>query len=159
MRRHLALGLCLVTLGCHTFQPVGIAELDPGMEVRARVSASQAEELTAYLPTERDRLIEGTVLDTSPGELFLAVPVTVRNVPGQRETLRQRIVIPTDEILEVELRNFDRQRTGVLSAVGALIVGYILYESLKGGSSGGTPGDGGPGTQDALIPLRIPFGR
>lgn len=157
--RSLGLGLGLATFGCQTFQPVALSDLTPGMQIRARVSNAQAAEMTEYLPNERDRLIGGTVVANSPGELLLAVPVTVRNVPGQREILRQRVSIPTTELFEVEMRSLDRPRTGVLSAATALIVGYVLYKSLRGGSSGGTPGDGGPGPQDAVITARIPIGR
>jgi len=103
-------------MGCHTFHPVGLEELDPGMEVRARISAFQAAELSQYLPTEEDGLIEGTVLSASAEQLFLLVPVTTRNIPGQMETLGQRLEIPSEGIFEVEEKELDRSKTGLLTA-------------------------------------------
>ena len=157
--RSVCIGLGLATMGCHTFRPVSLEELDPGMEIRARISASQAAELSEYLPTQDDRLIEGTVLSASPGQLFLQVPVTTRNVPGQMETLGQRLEIPSEGIFEVEQKELDRSKTGLLTAGVALLTGYVLYATLEGGSSGSTPGDGPPGPQDSILLLRIPIGR
>lgn len=158
--RPMGVALALSTVGCHAYHPVGLDELHPGMEIRASVSASQAEELSQYLPTEHDRRIEGTVLDASPAQLLLLVPVTTRNVPGQRETLGQRLEIPADGIFEVEQKDLDRPKTGMLTAAVALLTGYVLYSTLREGSTGSTPGDGPPGPQDSTIPFRIPvFGR
>lgn len=156
--RFISIGLCLSAIGCHTFRPVGLEELDPGMEIRARVSAAQAAELSEYLPTEKDGLIEGTVISASPGQLLLFVPVTTRNVPGQMETLGQRLEIPSDGIFEVELREFDRSKTVLAAASVASLIGYILYATLRKGSSGGTPGAGGPGPEDSVVLFRIPIG-
>ena len=157
--RSVCIGLGLATMGCYTFRPVELEELEPGMEIRARISASQAAQLSEYLPTEEDRIIEGTVLSASPEQLVLQVPVTTRNVPGQMETLGQRLQIPSEGIFEVEQRELDRPKTGLLTAGVALLTGYVLYATLEGGSSGSTPSDGPPGPQDSILLLRIPIGR
>mgnify|MGYP001814596530 CR=1 FL=1 len=158
LARPVSLAISLSVLACHTLRPVELDELRPGMEVQARISASQAEELAEYLPNETDRLIQGTVLDTAPGQLFLMVPITTRSVPGQRETLSQRLEIPAEGIFEIEQRELDRWRTGLLAGAGALLTGYVLYETLGEGSSGSSPGPGGPGPEDSVIIFSIPIG-
>ena len=154
----ICLGICLFPSGCYTFQPVGIADLQPEMQVRARLSATQAEEVAELLPGD-DRLIEGTVLENDLQRLLLLVPVANANRRGRFETLNQRLGLPHDGLLEVELRTLDRWRTGSLTAAGAFVIGYVLYKTLSGGSSGNTPGGGGGGPQDSWIPFGIPFGR
>lgn len=145
--------------GCHTFQPIEFEELAPGMEVRARVSSSRAAELSRYLPTEDDRLIEGTVLSAGPTGLFLLVGVTARNVPGRMETLSQRLEIPFTDIFEVEQKELDRWKTGLVAAGGGLVTGFVLYQTLLGGSSGEPPGPGEPGTTESIVLFTIPIGR
>jgi hypothetical protein len=130
------------------------------MKVRARLSASQVEELTEVLPTE-DRLVEGTVVQNGSQELVLLVPVTTANYRGRTETLSQRVGLPWSGVLETELKELDRWKTGILSGVGALAVSLVLYETLGEGSSGELPG-GGPGPKESRIPIRIfriPVGR
>jgi hypothetical protein len=128
------------------------------MEVRTHISSSQAAELTDFLPNEEDRVLEGTVLEVTPDQLLLLVPVTTRDIPGRMETLSQRVEIPIDEIFEVEQRELDRWKTGLLSTAGALLTGYILYETLGEGGRSKTPGPGGPGPEDSVILFRIPIG-
>ena len=69
-RNHLVrLGLCVCVAGCYTFEPIGLAELRPEMQVRARLSPSQAREVAEIIPVE-DRLIEGMVLENDTQRLL-----------------------------------------------------------------------------------------
>jgi hypothetical protein len=157
-RTHLVcLGFCLFAGGCYTFEPVGIGDLQPEMQVRARLSAIQAGEVSDLIPGD-DRLIEGEVIENDPQRLLLLVPVANANRRGRFETLNQRLELPHDGLLEVELRKLDRWKTGGLTAAGAFVIGYVLYRTLTGGSSGNTPGGSGGGPQDSWIPFGIPFG-
>ncbi len=153
---HSLLAVWWTTLaGCYSYQAIDLEEVRADMQVRARVTPAQAEELAPVLPGE-DRLIEGTVIDNGSYELQLLVPVTSATHRGRTETLSQRLSIPYAGIAEVELRELDRWKTGVVGTVGALVVGFVLYETLSKGSSGETPGGGGPGPEDARIPVRMP---
>jgi len=157
MTRTLALALILCALGCYTFEPVALEELAPDMQVRARLTPAQAAEISEVLP-DQDRLVEGTVLEGGTDQLLLLVPVATANRRGRVETLSQRLGIPRSGLVEVELKQLDRWKTGVLGAAGAFAVGFVIYKSLTGGSSGSTPGGGGGGPQDTWIPIRIPVG-
>ncbi len=153
--------LLVCSAGCYSFEPMEIGELQPQMQIRARLTRSQAEDLTEdlteVLPGE-DRLIEGTVVEADDDRLLLLVPVARANRGGRIESLNQRLGIPHAGLLEVELKELHRAKTGALSAAGALAIGYLLWKSLLGGSSGDTPGGGPPGPEDSLIPFRIPIG-
>ena len=157
MNRTLAFLLSLSAVGCYSFEPVGLEELKPEMHVRARLTPVQAAEISDLLPGQ-GRLIEGTVLESDTARLLLLVPVATANRRGSLETLNQRLGVPRSGLVEVEFRQLDRWKTGVLGAVGAAAVGLIVYKSLSGGSSGNTSGGGGGGPQDTWIPIRIPVG-
>jgi hypothetical protein len=157
MTRTFAFVLSLCAFGCYTFEPMALEEIRPQMEVRARLTPDQAAEFSDLFPGQ-DRLLEGTVLEGDRNQLLLLVPVATANRRGRLETLNQRLGIPHSGLVEVELKQIDRWRTGALSAAGAAVLGLIVYNSLSGGSSGTTPGGGGGGPQDSWIPIRIPVG-
>jgi hypothetical protein len=150
--------LSLFTLGCYTYHPVGPADLRPEMPVRATLSPSQAAELADYLPSEADRLIEGTVLGNGRDELMLLVPVTTANVRGIRQKLNQRLEIPFDGIVEMEHKELDRWKTGIVSVGGVLLTGIFLFETLGPGFGGNNGGSEGPRPEDSIILFRLPIG-
>jgi hypothetical protein len=152
------LPVSLLALGCYTYHPVGQADLRPEMPVRAHLSPSQAAELAEYLPSEADRLIEGTVVENGRDELMLLVPVTTANVRGVREKLNQRLGIPFDGIVEIEHKELDRGKTAVISVGGVILTGLFLFETLGPGFGGGNSGSEGPRPEDSIILIRIPIG-
>ena len=113
--------------------------------------------MAEIIPVE-DRLIEGMVLENDTQRLLLMVPVANAVRRGRLETLSQRLGIPHDGLVEVELRQLDRWKTGTLTAAGVFVFGYVLFETLLGGSSGNTPGGGTGGPQDSWIPFHIHIG-
>ncbi len=146
----------LCSAGCYSFQPLEIADLEPDMEVRARLSRTHAEELRELFPLNGS-LIQGTVLEADETRLLLLAPVGNATRRGEVQTLNQRLEIAQQDLLEIELRTLDRWKTGALSAAGAFALGYILIETLSGGGSGNTPGGGTGGPQDSWIPFPIPI--
>ena len=156
-RSHLAcVALILCSTGCHSYQPLQLEELQPQMQVRARLTSAQAQELTDYMRGE-ERLIQATVLEAREESLLLLVPVARVNRGSGIETLSQRLNVPHAGLLEIELKEVDRLKSAALSAAGAALIGVILFRSLRGGSSGETGGGPG-GPDDTLIPFRIPIG-
>ncbi len=154
--RLLCAALGLATMGCYSYQPIGLAELRRDMQLRARLSASLTEEVREFLPAE-DRLIEGAFIENASDHLLLLVPVTHATRRGRVETLNQRLRLPHDGVLEIELRELDRVKTGTMSAAAAVLVGLVLYQTLQKGSSGNNPGGPG-GPEDSIIPFRITIG-
>ncbi len=154
--RGLLAGVLVMAAGCYTYAPIEMNQVTPEMEVRARLTPPQAESLGEAVPIE-DRLLQGEVLEADQAGLTLLVPVVSAIQRGRAESLGQRLRLPTDGIIELELRKLDRTRTSVLTIAGAVITGFVLYKSLQGGGGGAPPGPGGS-TSDALIPIRIPVG-
>lgn len=157
VRRLLILPM-LAMAGCHTFQPVSYDQIQPGQEVRARVTGQWADSLDAVL--QRDgRVLEGTVVDKPGSSLLLQVAVQNELRGMQFTTLSQRVVVPRDGFLELEIKELDRGRTYGAVALGGAVLGAFLIRQLSKDSGGGTiPGEGGPSETRILRPLfRIPL--
>src|SRR5690606_25218383 len=98
---------------CYSYAPSDSATLRPGTELRARLSAVEAERLASVLPGV-DRLVEGRVLEANGEGFLLLVPVAQRQTGGSLQTLHQRLWLGRDQVIEVELKRVDRLRTGLL---------------------------------------------
>jgi hypothetical protein len=151
----LALGALLwSTLGCYTYEPVRLGEIPVGADVRARVSADEAERLREVFGRE-DRLVDGTVVEDGTDGLLLDAPV-LSAVQRGGETLSQRLSLPASEILEVELRQLDQVRTGTLLGVAVAGAVYLLVSQLEGGRGTEERPELPPPTEMRL-PIRIPI--
>ncbi len=149
-----ALGV-LASSACYTYQPIELGEVAPQTEVRARVRAAFAEESAEVLGRE-ERLLEGSVELSGPTELMLLVPV-VSALDRRGGTLNQRLAIPRDQIIELELKRRDRTRTALLLGVLGVIGSSLVVAAVTGDerASNDVP-DTGP-TEDwtIRIPLRL----
>lgn len=134
----------LLLAGCHTFQPASYDRISPGEQVRARVNSAWADSLDAVL--QRDgRVVEGTVVEK--GERGLMLEVSVQNeLRGiQFQTLSQRVAIPEDGFVELELKELDRGRTWGVVALAGVAVGILVAQQLTSDTGGASnPGGGGP---------------
>jgi len=129
---------------CYGYAPVEPATLSPGAELRARLSAVEAERLADVLPGV-DRLVEGRVLEADGEGFLLLVPVAQRQAGSSLQTLNQRVRLSRDQVIEVELKRVDRLRTGLLIAAGAVATGLLAARILEGGRiERAEPGGGDP---------------
>jgi hypothetical protein len=110
----MTLVLSVVASGCYAHVPVSPDEVVPGTDVRVRVSAAEADRLEAEAGIT-DRTFRGEVLENGPTNLLLQVPVPANERFGGR--LYNRVSVPPQQLLEVEVRELDRPKT--LLAVGA----------------------------------------
>lgn len=135
---------------CYSYVPVELDALNPGAELRARLSAVEAERLSEMLPVV-DRVLEGRVLEGDGEAVLLLVPVATRQTGGGLQTLNQRLRLGRDQVVEVELKRLDRWRTGLLVTTGAVVVGVLAARILEGGRSGTRdPGTGDP--PESVVP-------
>lgn len=152
-----ALGaLALLLGGCFAYVPVDPGAVRPDDDVRARVSAARAAELDPLLMRDA-RVLEGRVLEAG-GDLLLEVPVA-SDLRGVRvETLHQRIRLPQQDVLELELRRFDRTRTALVLGSGlAVALAVVIHQLTR--ESGGDTQPPGPDPTELRIPLfRVPLG-
>jgi hypothetical protein len=144
--------------GCHTFQPTSYDRIAPGQEVRARLSGVWADSLDSVLQKD-SRTVEGTVVGKADGDLLLEVAVQ-NELRGMRfETLSQRVRVPRDGFLNLELKELDRGRTVGAAALVAAAVGALIVKQLTS-ETGGSGSPGTPGPTEARIfrsLLRIPL--
>lgn len=123
--------------GCYSYVPAEPGRIPPRSDVRAYVTADQASRLDP-LVVRGERVVEGELLENGAADLLLLVPVS-RDIPGARvESLHQRVLVSSADIVQLELRRLDRTRTGLLIAGGAALIGGVLITQLTGDSGGGT---------------------
>ena len=163
MTRHrlFLLIVCLTSLsGCYTYQRSSAAEIGPGQDVRVRISGAYADSLGPILMTDDARVVEGSVVGRDNGSLMLEVPVNSQLQGIRMETLRQRVEVPAEELVDVEVKELSKLRTyGTLGLiVGAGVA--IVVAQLSGDSGGGSvPGGGGP-VESVVAPsgFSVPIG-
>lgn len=133
------------TLGCYTFQPYAAEELGVGEDVRVRVTGAFSDSLAPLLGRAEARVVEGEVVQDEPNSVMIQVPVN-RDLRGMRlETISQRVQIPHDAFVDVEIRQLSKPRTiGTIAAVtGAAAV--IVITQFSGDNGGADrPGEGQP---------------
>jgi hypothetical protein len=151
MRSHPILAAIPLLVACYTYAPVETAAVQPGSEVRARVSASMARELAPLLGAE-PRVLNGKVIGVGD-TLVLEVPSVLQAEVGSSvQTLHQRVSIPRPSLMEIETRTLDRFKTGMIAGAAGLIVGsYVLRATVLNPGKEGQPGGGGPG--EFTIPI------
>lgn len=119
-----------------------------GAQVRARISAAEAQRLGEVLGRE-ERVLLGRVVGEESGGVLVQVP-GLRPAPGQR--LDQRVLLPPAEILEIELRHLDRPRTFGLTAAVAAAGAFLLYSQFSSNAKR-SPGTDKPGGDQVIIPV------
>lgn len=151
--------LLVICSGCYTYTPVQPDAVAIGADVRARITAAEAERLREVLPSER-RMLEGKVLAGDGSMLMLEVPLARREMARGLELLHQRLSIPRSELIEIEQRSLDRARTGAAALGASLVVLYVLIDRLSGEPASDRPPDPGGGAE-LVVPaggfrIRIP---
>jgi hypothetical protein len=141
---------------CYSYTAVRPDALEPGEEIRARVTAEQAERLEELLQ-RRPRVLEGRFVEQDGRGLLLDVPTTSRTGRGGMEVLHQRIILVPDAVVELERKQLDRLRTGGVLLGAAAVAGYALFAKLSGEPGSERPPD--PGTPELRVPVgwRLPM--
>lgn len=136
----------LVSTACYSYAPLEASRLQPGANVRMRITAGTAEQIEPLLGRTDARLLAGTVISTGADTLIVEVPTTTRlAASGTYQTLNQRVSIPRTGLMEVESRTLNRTRTWLITGATAVVVGAIvLRATVEGPGSGGEPGPGPP---------------
>ena len=138
--------------GCYTYLPLDGTQLQPGADVRMRITAPTAAQIEPLLGRTDARVLTGTVVSSGADTLIVEVPTTTRLAgSGMSQTLHQRVSIPRSSLVEVESRSLNRTRTWIVTGATALIVGAIvLRATVENSGTGGEPGGGPP---DLTVPV------
>lgn len=148
--------LGVVATGCYTYRPVELAQVTPETEVRARITAQEADRLSDVLP-DGQRLLAGTVESVDNGELLLLVPIVgAADRPG-RGAINQRLALANDGVIEVEVREIDNTRTGIMLATVTAAIGALVIRELTANQSDTGEPDVNPPPESTILRFFLPW--
>ena len=155
-RRLSALAI-VAAAGCYRYAPIPVAQLEPGMDVRARLTATAVDRLSRGSRTGIGALdgftVNGTVGQIGADSVLLSVPTTVLEADYRATVLRQDIAVPRADVVAAETRRLDKWRTSlIVGGVAAGTLAVIVNARRGAGHSGGIPVIGGPSE------TRVPVG-
>lgn len=153
LRRVFLLSLVLVSAACYAYRPASLEGLRAGTDVRARISSAEADRLRSVLGRE-DRVLDGKVAGADGEGLLLSVPMATSSGVAYTGRMRQRLRIPQTEIVELEVRQLERWKTGGLVAAGALLLGLLVADQFANDSQTTDPPPTRPRGNDDLVPVR-----
>ncbi len=137
--------------GCYSYTAAQPASIAPGVTVRARITPAAGERIAPLLGTT-PRMLTGKLISDLRDTLIIEVPaVMAAEVGSTVQTLHQRVSGPRSEIVFLEIRELNRTRTYGLVGAAALILGWVLFDVLKGEPGAeNLPGGGG---EDNRVPV------
>jgi hypothetical protein len=122
------------------------------MGVRARVSPVAAERIAPLLGVSDARVVAGTLIDNASGAMLIEIQTSPQvGVGNTVQSLAQRISIAPAELVELESRKLDRQRTAIVVGAAAVVAGSVAVAALHG--SPGLDRPPGSSSSDTKIPL------
>lgn len=151
-----ALVLAGLVSGCYHYTPIEYGAVSPGMDVRARVSASTAERITPLLGTSA-RVVTGPVVDRGASTFVVEVPTVVQaGIAGATQTLHQRIALAPADVVELERRTLDRPKTALIVGAAAIATIATTIAALHGNPGIDHPSTPSP-TENRIPIFKIRF--
>ena len=146
--------LCGTTMlgGCYTYATVSPAAVPVGSDVRAHVTAAEADRAETVLGY-RSTTLDGQFMGRQPdGQILVRVPGQTFTASGQTRRFYQRLTLTPADVLDLQTRRLNMIRTGTLAAVGVAALVFIVKSAL-GGTTGGTLTTGGTTRHDVVTPI------
>ena len=128
--------LCALLAGCYKYAPLDTADAKPGSSVRARLSVPAATRIAPSIVGGNARVLTGVVVDAGPSAFTLEVPSVPAGTPTAQQGLFQRVNIGRGDLVELERRTLDKQRTGAVIAAAIAGAGIIAAAIIHGQSTG-----------------------
>jgi hypothetical protein len=137
--------------GCYSYTRIQVAEVEPGLDVRARLSTATSDHVAPLLGVT-PRVLTGRLITEAADTVIMEVPtMTQTSIGSTVQTLHQRVALPKTGVIEWETRTLNRPRTYALAGGAAILFGALLISALQNEpGSERLPGGGGV---DALIPV------
>ncbi len=155
--------LCFTSFaGCYRYSPATPDALPSGAQVRARLSDEGVARLREITGNE-SREVEGQLISLDDDLFRLLIRVRSENGNVFARGLNQRLVMSSDHIIALDVRELDQARTGAVVAATAAAITVLVVRAIIAGS-GRTPGqlprEDGPreGSVVSWVLLRF-FGR
>jgi hypothetical protein len=150
MPRRIVAVLCLVAFtgpGCYSYRFADQGDVMAGTDVRLRITPEEAGRLMETVRVEA-RTVEGTVTEgSSDNGLMIETPVL-----NTSPRIYQRVHIPQQEIVDVEVREFNTGKTVLLGAVIAAAVAAVGFTAIASDKNSGE-GNPTPPPDQIRIPL------
>jgi hypothetical protein len=138
--------------GCYTYATVSPAAVPVGSEVRAHVTAGEADRAETVLGY-RSTTLEGRLMERrADGQILVRVPGQTFSSSGQTRRFYQRLTLTPADVLDMQTRKLNMIRTGTLAAVGVAAL-VLIVKSALGGQAGGTLTTGGTTRHDVVTPI------
>ena len=156
LRPIVAVALLAALAGCYSYTTVPVESAPIGADVRARISAAEGERLSEVLGSE-DRTLEGQLVDRQDGGILMTV-ATAPVVSGVSvERGRQRVAVPREGLLALEVRRLDRPKTIGVIAVAAAAATYVALSQFgtERAQNGGNRGNPERRVARPLVQIRI----
>ena len=136
---------------CYSYARIEPTEVQPGVDVRARLTAAAGDHVAPLLGST-PRQLTGKLISEARDTIVIQVPsVTQAAIGSSVQTLHQRVSVPKSGVIEWEIRTLNRPRTYALLGGATAVFAAIMINVLKGDpASERLPGGGGV---DALVPL------
>ncbi len=135
-----AVGLILLA-ACYSYVPVPLESVPVGSSVRAYLSPGAAGSLGERVGMDA-RTLSGRLTESSPQQVVLLVRSPMPVSPAGSSALFQRVDVAVPDVVRVDIRVFNKLRTGGLVAalLGAATVWTVqAFRSGRGGSVPGNP--------------------
>ena len=130
--------------GCYSYQPSTLESVEPNSKVNLMLS-TEGEIALEQETGIRARDLRGEIVEIDDQRLLVEVAGEEVDPEFGGGTLNQRIDIPREHVLRVELRESDPARTGLLVVVSAASVAALVTLGVSSGSEGeNTPEPPGP---------------
>jgi hypothetical protein len=145
--------------GCYAYTAVPVESAPVGADVRARISAAEAERLRDVLGGE-DRTLNGRLEERQDSGAILMTVATVPRYDGVAlERGRQRILVPREGLVTLEMRRLDRRKTIGVIAVAAAAATYVVVNQFGTEKAQSGTNRGNPERRVARPIVRLPIAR
>lgn len=131
-----AVSLCALLSGCYTYVPLDSASPAAGSNIRARLSAPAAARINPSLGNGDSRELSGIVLDAQNHGLTLEVPSVPMGTATAQQGLVQRVTLAPTDIIELEGRTLDKQKTAFVIGAAVVGAGMVTAAIIHGQSTG-----------------------
>lgn len=150
----LLLGVVL-TVGCFRYtgvQPVSLPA--NGQQVRVELTSDGFGRLVAALGPDfphSGRHVEGELVEADAAQLLVAIRVWSDGA-GPANQLQQRVSIPVRDVVELQVKALDTQRTALVAVGAAAVLGSVVAHHLRGTFGGTTTGTGTSAPTERRVP-------